>query len=64
VKYDEYALKECWIEDNRILLEVKEKPTYFHFNEELIDPKVEMLADSRLSISCLGHLLDEPFELE
>jgi hypothetical protein len=43
MKFGEYALKEGWIVDNVILLEVKEKPISFHLNEELVDPKVEIL---------------------
>jgi hypothetical protein len=46
------------------LLGVKVIPTSFHLNEELIDPKVELLGDSGLFISSLGHLLGEPFELQ
>jgi alpha-D-xyloside xylohydrolase len=64
VKYGDYALKEGWIVDNVILLGVKVIPTSFHLNEELIDPKVELLGDSGLFISSLGHLLGEPFELQ
>ncbi|KAG0620155.1 hypothetical protein M758_4G193600 [Ceratodon purpureus] len=64
VKNGEYALKEGWIIDNLVLLGVKDRPTSFYLNRELIDLKVEMLADSGVYISGLGHLLGETFEFK
>lgn len=63
VKYGEYALKEGWIVDHVIILGIKVNPT-FYLNKALIDPKVEMLGDSGVFASGLGHLLGEPFELQ